>query len=123
MLQTPGIDLGAEPTADESAACLSPTLPIISRSLQSSRVTESNSSSSTDTIRQHLKIPSQETPVPQHNLGDVNRNGDSVLLDNPKAMKRYLKAANKGHANSQYNLGVMFSNGKGVPQDYTKAME
>ena len=41
--------------------------------------------------------------------------------DYAKALKCFMKAAEKGHAGAQYNLSVMYQNGFGVARNYTEA--
>ncbi len=38
-------------------------------------------------------------------------------------MKRYRKAADKGHLTSRFNLGIMYTKGRGVEQDYVGALK
>lgn len=53
--------------------------------------------------------------------GDKYYNGWGTKVNYAKALKWYLKAAEKGYARAQCQLGVMYENGQGVVKDLNEA--
>ena len=59
----------------------------------------------------------------QNAIGNMYKNGESVIKSYTNAYQWYLKAANQGHYYAQYNLGDLYYEGNGVKQNYLKAFE
>ena len=56
-----------------------------------------------------------------YNLAHKYADGKGVLKDYAKAVHRYRKASEQGHATAQLNLGSMYYDGEGVLEDYVQA--
>jgi len=69
------------------------------------------------------RLPAQNNPEAQYNLGTFYESGQGVPQDYAQAVDLYRRAANQGLAAAQFNLGLLYDNGQGVDRDYAQAAQ